>query len=362
MGDLIPFDGELLEECGELLASIEADIPGLRGLSPDGGTLARMQRNAHTAKGLIGFLGVPEMDGLASRLAENLRGLRDGDAELTEDSLDEIAAHTTKLTEVLAAAEVPARPAPRDTRATMVFPEAEKTSAGTDGPSWNELQASLCRGKTEAMSKAVAEILTSFGLDEVACAEEPGVRDVSVAASDLTVVANLHGDLRGAIVLGFDSSVARALAASIASFMFGEAVEISADDASEHIRGALGEMVSFTVLAMLNSLGIPPEFAAPRFVDGEGARLSPASCAASVSSVSTELGGFWVAFAPGASLCEDAEAGGAETAYRRKVVLADDSSVMRKTIERVLVGGGYEDSGPLLGDVKPGESPGTLIF
>jgi CheY-like chemotaxis protein/CheY-specific phosphatase CheX len=342
-------DGELIDECGELLAGLRADIPNIAKRSQDNGALVRMQRHAHTVKGLVGFLERPEMSSLAGRLEETLRRLRDGEAVFTNESLDEIAGHTTKLTEMLAAVggSVDAASAlPCPTAATRpVSPHAGQRE--TPAPSgWESLAASAARPQIEALSKAIAEVLASFGLAEVVCAEEPGVRDVSVAASDLTVVANLHGDVHGAIVLGFDSSVAQALAAKIAAFMFGEAVEISDDEASEHIRGALGEMVSFTVLAMLNSLGIPPEFAAPHFVKSKGARLSPGSCAASVTSVSTELGGFWVAFAPGGALCEETGGAGqgnaAQAAYRRRVVIADDSSVMRKTIERVLVAAGYE--------------------
>jgi len=345
MADPVPFDGELLDECGELLAGLKADIPGVRGPSPDRETLVRMQRHAHTAKGLIGFLRDPEMEGLASRLAEDLRRLRDGEAELTQDSVDEIAVHTAKLTELLAAAEIHPRPAPRDTRATKVFSKAAETTAAVRFSSWDEFQASACRGNVDMLSKAIVEVLTTFDVGGAVCAEH-SVGECLATTHDLTVVVNARESLDAAIILEFDRDAAMALARRMAAAMTGEEVEVTSNEEAEFVRGALGEVVNFTLLATLKALDLPPKVVAPRFVDGRGVTISAGPRALRRFSVETELGGFDVGYVPGAALCEGLDVPSEEKAggpgSRGRVVVAEDSVIMRKMVERILVGGGYE--------------------
>lgn len=206
------------------------------------------------------------------------------------------------------------------------------------------------RGHIEALSKAVAEVLTCFELGEVACAEEPAAREILTTTRDVTVVANLSGGLHAAIVFGFESTVARAFAARIAVFMFGEEVEAPIEDESELVRVALGEMASFTAIATLNSLGLPLEFTPPWFVEGKGVKVSATPRAARGLSVTTDLGGFDVAFAPGASLCQGAapcegagphEGAAGSGACRRGVVVAEetrhaDYAELLEDIERIL--------------------------
>ncbi len=358
MGESASLDRELIEECGELLRDLRADLPSIRGHAADKDVLARMQGRAHNAKGLIGFLGDPEMTDLASRLTETLRRLRDGETELTQDSVDEIAARTTKLTEFLAAAEIPAGPSGPDaalplalqaTRTMKVLPEAEKTTAGTDGSSWDELQISACRERVEAFSKAVAEVLGAFDVGGVVCAEDhPG--ELLATTHDLTVLVNADEPLEAAIIFEFDRDVARSLARKIATAMAGEQVEVTSQEEAELVRGVLGEVVNFTLYAALSALGLPPMVAAtaaaPQFADGKGVRLSAYPRAMRRFSVETELGSFGVGYVPGAALSEDLDAPSeqAEGGLRSRgtVVVADDSLIMRKMIERLLVGAGYE--------------------
>jgi hypothetical protein len=160
--------------------------------------------------------------------------------------------------------------------------------------------------QVEALSKAVGEVLACFGLGEVACAGVPGTMDASATTCDLTVVDRLsptgRGDLHGALVFGFEPTVARAFAARIADFMFDEPVEAAADEGSDLFRLTLIEMASFTMLATLSFLGLPPEPPEPRFVAGKGTKLSPAPRVARGFRVTTDLGAFELAFAPGAPL------------------------------------------------------------
>ncbi len=168
------------------------------------------------------------------------------------------------------------------------------------------LPVSASRVQVKALSRAVGEVLTCFGLGEVACAEVPGTTDASATMCDLTVVDRLsptgRGDLHGALVFGFEPTVARAFAARIADFMFDEPVEAVADEGSDLFRLTLSEMASFTVLATLSSLGLPPEPPAPRLVAGKGTKLWPAPRVARSLRVTTDLGAFEVVFAPGAPL------------------------------------------------------------
>jgi len=352
VGDPIPLANGLLEECTELLASIDADIAGVGSPSPSRDILTRMQRNAHTAKGLMGFLGVPEMDGLASQLTETLRRLRDSEIEFTQDLANEIGAHTTKLTELLSAVRASsgptgAQPVPQpdqqDAHATMVFSETGDAIPATHSPSWDEFHASACRGKVEALSKAVAEVLVTFDIGSVACAEDhPG--GPLATAHDLTVLVDANEPLEATVIFGFDRDVAGALARKMATAMTGDKVEVRSDEEAEFMRGTLGEVLNFTMLGTFNELGLPPKVMAPRFVDGRGVRLFPNPRPSRFFSVETELGGFDVGYVPGAPLSEGPnslfEEGGAVS--RGKVVIADDSLIMRKMLEGVLVGGGYD--------------------
>ncbi len=75
---------------GAMIAAETAEKEPAGTPRPGREALHRMHRSAHTAKGLVGFLGVPEMDRLAAGLAETLRRLRDGEAELTRSSVQRV--------------------------------------------------------------------------------------------------------------------------------------------------------------------------------------------------------------------------------------------------------------------------------
>ncbi len=168
------------------------------------------------------------------------------------------------------------------------------------------LPAFTYRVQVEAITKAVGEVLECFGFDEVECAEVPNTTKVLGAKRGLTVMDRLtptgRGDLHGVLLFGFESAVAGAFAGRIASFMFDEEREVAGDEISDLVKLTLGEMASFTLLATLNSLGLPPEPVQPRFVDGEGTKLWPAPAGSNSLRVTTDVGAFEIAFvtaAPG---------------------------------------------------------------
>jgi CheY-like chemotaxis protein len=307
---------ELLEECSEFLASLRADIPNIRDQSADKDTFVRMQRCAHTVKGHVSFLRAPEMTLLASWLSETLRRLRDDEMELTKELVDEIAGHTGKLTDLLAS----------------FGSSAEQTEADPT----SRLQASV-------LSQAVAEVLSGFAVGEVSCSEI-STRQFAATTRDLTVVLDSHGGLTATFIFEFDSAVARGLASRITEAMAGEAADVSLRE-REVVTGALGEMANRVVASALAILGLEPEITAPRFVDETGVGLLPESVELRGFPVDTGFGRFDVGFVPGASLygAADASRTPKETAaWKRRAVIADDSPVMRKSLERVLIDAGYE--------------------
>ena len=158
-----------------------------------------------------------------------------------------------------------------------------------------------CRGQIEALSKAVAEVLTTFGIEQASCGQD-SVCELAATTRDLTVVVDSQGGLGAAVAFGFDSGVARAVAGKVLAFMFEEAEALPASEEDELVRRALGEVASFALLGALNTLGLPPEFPAPRFVAGKGVGLLREPKAARSFTITTESGEFEVGFAPGVSL------------------------------------------------------------
>lgn len=174
-----------------------------------------------------------------------------------------------------------------------------ESAAGGDVHSRNTLlEPAACRGQVAALSEAVARALSTFGVERAHCGED-SAGELAATTRDLTAVVNSQGELGAEVVFGFDSSAARALADKISAFMFGETFTAPAGEEEEHVRIALGEMVSFSLLATLNALGLAPEFGALTFVKGRGVKLCPAPKAARSFSVTTEIGEFEVGFAPG---------------------------------------------------------------
>ncbi len=179
--------------------------------------------------------------------------------------------------------------------------EALSCNVGRASAPGNAPFASACRGRVEALSKAVADVLTTFGVEQASCGQD-SVRELAATTRDLTVVVDSEGGLGAAVVFGFDSGVARAVAGKVLAFMFEGAEALPAGEEDESVRRALGEVVSFALLGTLNALGLPPEFPAPRFVQGKGVGLLREPRAVRSFTITTESGGFEVGFAPGASL------------------------------------------------------------
>jgi CheY-specific phosphatase CheX len=165
--------------------------------------------------------------------------------------------------------------------------------------------ASAYRCRVEALSKAVADVLTTFGVEQASCGQD-FARDLAATTRDLTVAVDSEGGLGAAVVFGFESGVARAVAGKVLAFMFEGAEALPADEGDEPVRRALGEMVSFALLGTLNALGLPPEFPAPRFLQGRGVGLLREPRPIRSFAVTTESGEFEVGFAPGVTLFHDA--------------------------------------------------------
>lgn len=183
--------------------------------------------------------------------------------------------------------------------------DALSCNVGRVGAPGNALFTSACRGQIEALSKAVAEVLTTFGVEQASCGQD-SVRELAATTCDLTAVVDSQGGLGAAVVFGLDSGVARAVAGKVLAFMFEGAEAPPTGEEDEFVRRALGEVASFALLGTLNTLGLPPEFPPPRFVRGRGVRLLREPKAVRSFSITTESGEFEVGLAPGASLAPGA--------------------------------------------------------
>jgi CheY-like chemotaxis protein/tRNA A-37 threonylcarbamoyl transferase component Bud32 len=227
--------------------------------------------------------------------------------------------------------------------------ESSRPAAGdqmrSPGTGWDALVASASRRQVEALSKSVPLILSHFGVEGARCGQDH-VDELAATRRDLTVVVDSRRALDAAIAFGFDTNVAEAVAAKMAAFMFGDALPPGAGEQDEFVRGTLGEMASFTLLATLNALSLPPEIAVPRLLRGRGVGLAAGTRAASSFLVATELGDIEVSLAPALEasgsprLERDRDHDGAES--RRRVVVADDSTMMRRVIQRTLTQAGYK--------------------
>jgi CheY-like chemotaxis protein/tRNA A-37 threonylcarbamoyl transferase component Bud32 len=324
-------DAQLLfEECSELLSGLQADLLGVRDRKPGQETRARMQRSAHTAKGLVGFLGIQEMDKLALGIADVLKRFRDDESVAPmPETVDRIASEVEELGALLArlggalSEDVPEIP--------------DSSSAGTTGPAAADTM--------KALSDAAVEVLGGFGFGDVSCSEGPIAEGVLKTSTDMTVAANLNGNDRAAVVLALDSDVAHRLTSRMAAFMYGEDHVVAESEEEELVHGALGEMVNYIALAMLSKLGLPPEVGSPCFVCGKGRELASVRSSMLEAEVHTEFGDFIIGFLPGTHVCDRANRNdtGSQSAplSKGKVVIADDSLVMRKTIERILDQAGF---------------------
>jgi CheY-like chemotaxis protein len=212
-------------------------------------------------------------------------------------------------------------------------------------PGWDALVASASRRQVEALSKSVPLILSHFGVDGARCGQDH-VDELAATKRDLTVVVDSRRVLDATIAFGFDTNVAEAVATRMAASMFGETFTSGVGEQDEFVQGTLGEMASFMLLATLNALRLPPEVAVPRFLRGRGVDLAAEARSASSFLVATELGDIEVSLAPTLPSSEppglhwDSDDDGAE--FRRRVVVADDSAVMRRIIRRTLTQAGYK--------------------
>lgn len=324
----------------------------------DEGILERLHREAHTIKGLTSFLEVDEISRLASRLTDTLKSLWDGEEEVPQTIMDALTTDATTLSGLLASMAPP----PVDVQVDVIpdggpdlpvppVSELDQTAI-ISADEWAQdgdtcalrVRAANASAMISALSEAIGEVFSGFGI-EPTTSGGVDVGEFTATTRDLTVIVDPKADLGGAVVFEFDSTAAGALACEIAASTVGETATPPAGEDAEFVAGVLAEMVNFTMFAVFKNLGLPPKFAAPRFVRGRGVSLSPTPRAKRGLTVSTGLGEFEVAFVPGAVQLLPDEATGTQARprdYRRKVVVADDSAVMRKTIERALQQGGYE--------------------
>ncbi|MHC5057688.1 MAG: Hpt domain-containing protein, partial [Planctomycetota bacterium] len=318
-------DREIIGECTELLEGLRADVHRLLEHTPGSDTRARMHRLAHNAKGLVGFLGVEEMRSLAAGLEETLkRFLEDEHVSPTPKTMESIGARVARLGDLV--------------RAFGSAAEASGAPADGDDP---------LRPVFEALMASAGDVLAGFGVEGAECAEEvvpaeaPGDPD---EPDCLSVVADLGDKVGASVVACFEPAVTRPVAGKVAAFIFGEEVRISGDEEDELVRGALGELVNYVAIATLTKLDLPPETGAPRFVTG--GRLLARPGVARWTSVRSGLGDFRIALVRGDPQFEGDDPvvapAGAAPAPKGTVVVTDDSMVMRKTLERLLVKAGFE--------------------
>ncbi|MHC4251275.1 MAG: protein kinase domain-containing protein [Planctomycetota bacterium] len=318
-------DREIIGECAELLEGLRADVHRLLERSPGSDTRARMHRLAHNAKGLVGFLGVEEMRNLAVGLEETLkRFLEDEHVSPTLKTIESIGARVDKLGDLVRG-----------------FESAAKAPGGRAD------EGDALRPAFEALVVSVGEVLSGFDVPGAECVEPAGAGDEQdgfEGPGGLAVVADLGAEVGASVVAHFGPDVTRPVAGKVAAFIFGEEVSVSEGEEDELARGALGELVNYIAIATLTKLDLPPETGAPRFVTG--GRLLARPGVARWTSVRSGLGDFCIALVPGDPRFEGddlaAAPPGSAPAPRGTVVVTDDSMVMRKTLERMLVKAGFE--------------------
>ncbi|MHC5057196.1 MAG: Hpt domain-containing protein, partial [Planctomycetota bacterium] len=321
----------VIEECSELLSGLQGDLLGLRSRRPGQTTRDRMQRSAHTAKGLIGFLGIEEMDRLASGIEEVLRRFRDDEKVAPmPQTVDRITFEVKRLMGLLT---------PLGRAQVLAGGEGREAPVAKSVPGQSDSQAA-------ALSEAITEVLAGFDVPGAECTELAGTDDKQDdfdGPGGLAVVADLGTKVGASVVAHFGPAVTRPVAGKVAAFIFGEEVSVSEGEEDELVRGALGELVNYIAIATLTKLGLPPETGAPRFVTGGRLLARPGGMRR--VSVQTELGAFWIALAAGEPCFEEGDStasSGQASAARGTVVVTDDSMVMRKTLERLLVKAGFE--------------------
>lgn len=348
-------DSELLDECNELLCTLMDEIPNLWEHVLDEGILERTHRSAHTLKGLTGFLDVEEMNDSVAGLNDTLLCLRDGKEEVTQEAIDQLMRSATRLKQLLASAsgddeenglgargEDGGGDVSHQDQTAILKPGEWRSDENT-----RRLEKRAAAGlekEIAALSEAIRDALSGFGVQEISPGKDE-VGEFVATERDLTVLVKPKAKLQATFLLAFDTDIAKALANRIAASTVGETGDMPPGEEAEFVTEMLGEMVVFTIIETLKALKLPPEFEAPRFVEGRGIGLSPEPRAIRSLPVTTELGRFVIGIVPSLSplqVVETAPRQARPTGYDRKIVIADDSTVMRKTIERALKKGGYQ--------------------
>ena len=354
-------DPDLLAECGELLSSLDADLGRIREGSHDTMVFERAHRSAHTVKGLVSFIDAAGLNEVATNLSNQLRMLRDGEIAASTQLADDLAARSEQLAgmlSILGGGDVaPGGAAPSDDdgdsrRPTLVTPAeereriAKRSAAAARGgaASWDMLAASAAQEKVAVLARAFAEVLGSLSI-EGSVEGDDYVRRVGATTGDLTIVIELYGDHEGSALMTFDAEAAREVAGAVTASMMGEQVEVSPEEEDEFVRGALGELANRAANKWNDLSQTTGDVGAPRFVPGRDVILARRPTASRGFTVSTPLGSFEVCVAPGVAFSdgtapEPVAAGGMPA--KKRVVIADDSIVMRKTIAKALTGAGIE--------------------
>lgn len=346
----MPVDGELLAECSELLSTLKGDLAAIVQKTHDTEILQRAHRAAHTVKGLVGFLGKDEINVVAAGLSEELRKVRDGETVLTPDEAAVIARTVLTLDEHLVAladnggdAVIRRTARPLDSGARDISPG---TAVSGEPASWDLLAALSSNEEVRTLARAVTGVLESLGI-EARLEGTDYTRSIQRSASEMTVIIDIHGDLVGAVVMSFDAGSAARIGAAVTTAMVGEAVRAdSPEEEKELVEGALGELANRAANKAMQLLSVTGRITAPRFITGVGRPLASRPVAVRAFTASTAYGEFEIGFAPGSALCselstEEAEPAAAK-AEKKRVVIADDSMVMRKTINRLLAEAGFE--------------------
>jgi CheY-like chemotaxis protein/CheY-specific phosphatase CheX len=360
-------DPDLLAECTELLASLRDDLEIIRWGSDDPEVLQRAHRSAHTVKGLVSFLDNAGMTEEASFLSNELRKFRDGEATATSEMSDVLGTRLESLSGMLQQLERAAtmgdaatagdtaaagRGETGDKRRTLITSAQEQEriarqsaeAARAGSSSWDMLAAAAAQQKVSILSRAFVEVLKSFAI-EGSLEGNDYVRRILTTTGDLTVIMDLHGDHEGSVVMTFDAKAARAIADAVAVSMMGEQIEVSPEEEEEYVNGSLGELANRATNKWNDLSKTTGDVGAPRFVAGKDKMLAKRPTGSRGFAVSTPLGFFEVCFAPGAALSEGREASPAEAGgepAKKRIVIADDSIVMRKTIARALTEAGIE--------------------
>ena len=337
---------EIASECGEHIAALRARLAGLRESRHDPGLLDETYRSACAAKGLLDFLDLPEATDAASRLANGLRRLRDGEEAVTEEAVAELEGVLCGLADTLLVRKGGASPSSRVTRlpldAVLAGAPAAKEDTAPD-----VLVAELGR--------CLPMVLSDFGAHRVKCCEVVQ-RRLSRSTAELTVAIDLEfggeheqdrqafGPRVGAVLFAFEPRGARALAEAITMSTVGEQVGGSPEEQADLVEGALGEMANRAASAATFAAGCPVRISGPYVFRGAGVQLCAVPQTLHCFHVDSDIGDFEAGVLAGAIL-RDQDAGRTERGepgQGRRVLLVHPSAVMRKMLRRTFEGAGFE--------------------